>query len=89
MNTEQALGRGAVEFKGHTYEVEVWVKYYTEQNYGADLDGNRGVPRTFIEDVELKAVTGDHATDVVNDDNFRDELHKAVLRGDIEPEGEE
>lgn len=41
-----------VEINEKCYEVEFErvTKLYYEYNYGADIDGNRGVPRIFIED---------------------------------------
>lgn len=34
-------------------EVDVEVDVYYESNYGADADGNRGMPMTFIQDFNI------------------------------------
>lgn len=38
------------------YEASVIIEYYDESNYGADIDGNRGVPMTFIEDIKIEEI---------------------------------
>ena len=38
------------------YEVSGMVDYYTEKNYGADADGNRGWTQTFVDDYEIESI---------------------------------
>ena len=39
-------------------DVDGYVHHYTETSYGEDADGNRGVERTFVEDVtDISAYT--------------------------------
>ena len=38
---------------GAEYEVRLRCEVYHEPNYGADADGNRGVPMDFAEDAEI------------------------------------
>lgn len=32
--------------------IEGWVEYHIERDYGADADGNRGVKRVFVDDID-------------------------------------
>jgi hypothetical protein len=36
-----------------TIEVDAWITYSYDSDYGSDADGNRGVEMRFVEDVEL------------------------------------
>lgn len=48
------------EFQGE-YWVEAIVETSFEANYGADIDGNRGEPTTFIDSIELRIWTQDES----------------------------
>lgn len=38
------------------YEARVSIKYHVDNTYGADADGNRGEPRTFIDDIKIMGI---------------------------------
>lgn len=42
--------------KSNSYKISGWVKYYTDKNHGADGDGNRGYPKTFIDDCNIESI---------------------------------
>ncbi len=44
------------EYDFEYYKVEALIKFYFESNYGADVDGNRGVSRCFIEEVVILSI---------------------------------
>lgn len=45
-----------VEYWGEEYECEVEIKSSTDYNYGADADGNRGVPMDFIDSMRCISI---------------------------------
>ena len=52
-NTEITVNDNNTE---RTFFVDATVKWYTERNYGADADGNRGVSRDFIDDITYNGI---------------------------------
>ena len=42
-----------VEFQGEIYLACVNVSFHYEPNWGSDADGNRGLPKLFIDEVEI------------------------------------
>jgi len=48
------LGKGEQEF-----EANVYITTETDTDWGADADGNRGITKTLIEEVEVESVTDD------------------------------
>lgn len=42
-----------IEDEDKLYEVEATVTILRDPNYGADLDGRRGVPAEFVEDIHI------------------------------------
>jgi hypothetical protein len=54
MNTTETIYKKFELESGRNLEVRIDIEYYTEKNYGADIDGNRGVKMTFIENYTWK-----------------------------------
>lgn len=73
---EQKLGR--IEWCGVTYDYEAEVEWAFEANYGADADGHRGIPMTFMEDVVVKSVCPLGTDLVMEGANVPDELYEAI-----------
>ena len=46
------------EYEGVFFTLEVEVEYHIDSNYGADADGQRGIERTFIDDVKIISISG-------------------------------
>ena len=57
VSSEMMVNRNDDEFE---VNIEGWIIYSVDTNYGADADGNRGVKKIFAEDIEdLTAYTVD------------------------------
>lgn len=61
-----------IEIGGKTLLADGYVDYSVDEQYGADADGNRGAPRTFIDDVIIDSVVDESGvpqaiTDAVKD----------------------
>jgi hypothetical protein len=69
------------EFKvnGDSYSVNAELLISIDNNYGADADGNRGMPVIFLDDIMLTSVNvnGENCSDM-------DDLHYSVAYGYIE-----
>ena len=64
-----------VEFKDVFYIVGLKVETITDNNYGADADGNRGTSQTFINDYSVEAImngAGEDVTDKFSDVDIED-----------------
>jgi len=48
---------------GRTWTVPITVTWHIDHHYGADLDGNRGVETTFLDDYEVEAPPADFIHD--------------------------
>jgi len=48
-----------IEYGDHEYEVELSANCIHDSNYGADADGNRGMPMSWVEDIELVSMDED------------------------------
>ena len=60
-------------------EADVIVKMYEDSNYGADADGNRGMPMDFIDEViviEARKVNGDVL-------NLTEQLEDLIIQLDL------
>lgn len=69
------------QFNDESYLAECDVEFHTDDNYGADADGNRGVFRLFIDEVTVLSIE--------NEDNiFLDDVLIAALSEyfTVEPE---
>lgn len=56
--TEFVEARAEIEYKGRIRQVDVLLELYHDLNHGADIDGNRGVPETFLENIEIEYIDG-------------------------------
>lgn len=65
-----------------TYECEVRIEKHKENNYGADRDRNRGIARTFIDEIiieEVEVVNWEgESVDYLTEDEVPDWLYRAV-----------
>lgn len=63
------------------YEADVKVTVCHDVNYGADADGNRGVPMTFIDEVnvkELRIIKGNKVIRIIKENDITDELNELI-----------
>ena len=65
---------------GKEVTAEVEATFINERNYGADADGNRGIPMTFLEDINL--------TVPITDPEWNEDDHKVPLTEDEKKEAE-
>lgn len=56
-----------IKIKDKLYSVDYQMIVYTDNNYGADADGNRGLPMTFVEDIYVKSILDENDTKVEDD----------------------
>lgn len=47
------IAKVEAEVGDYSYTTEVSVDWHTESNWGADADGNRGIERSFVDDIIL------------------------------------
>lgn len=62
--------------------VECEVSFYREQYYGADADGNRGEPMTFLEDftiLSVKDVDGNDVKNINGNEDFNEMVRLEIL----------
>ncbi len=73
-----------LEIDEHVYEAECEVEAYSDSNYGADADGNRGGYMEFIERVEILSCAKDDISIDLKDlpDKVRDKIEEVA--GDME-----
>lgn len=71
-----------IEFQGQAIECEVKVSLSCDPNYGADLDGHRGVYAEFIDSIDIVSAKD-------SDDNELTEAQKDTLQPLIEAQIEE
>lgn len=45
-----------IDYNNKEIEIDVTAILFFDPNYGADADGRRGVPRTFVDDIEFNIV---------------------------------
>jgi hypothetical protein len=57
-----------IEHKDREFEVVVSAQLVHDSHYGADADGNRGVPMDFIEDVTVESVAATDDEPISDDD---------------------
>lgn len=70
------------EYCGEAFRADVDVDMYSERNYGADADGNRGIYRAFIEGIDIDRVSIDGGADL--DLNRIPETMKEAIRLEVE-----
>lgn len=68
------------------YSVEATFHYESANNYGADADGNRGTPMTFLDDFEFSIYNevGEEITDTIKSKD--QDLYKRIAN-DVEARG--
>ena len=59
-------------------QVEGYVEYHTEFDYGADADGNRGTRKTFVDDVHDVMATDSDEDDFSLTDEERSEAEELL-----------
>lgn len=56
MSSQKVTNTIQIEHKDREFSVEISAVLVHDGNYGADADGNRGMPMDFIEDVTVESV---------------------------------
>ena len=73
---------------GKIVNISVSVSGIHEANYGADIDGNRGVSRWFIDDFEFEASCEDGELDDAEQAEVAEKVEELVFDDDWDFEGE-
>jgi hypothetical protein len=52
-----------IEYDGREFYAQVSATFVRDNNYGADADGNRGMPMDFLEDIFVESITTEPTLD--------------------------
>jgi len=69
------------------FEIEVDYTFVTDNNYGADADGNRGVRMSFLDDFSFKIRT-EEGEDVTNNIKLNDKELYDIITKKVDEEAE-